>query len=159
MQIEVVDADFAILPSAILTPWALVFLDQKALFNSSHPDRPKWTYENQTLHFDRKVTGTLRILCPTTDTWNGAVLRVDYTQRGTHEQQADAYGVCRPVIVSLPQKGFVRIAADLTSFEYVAGIDATGTDAFVYKLVAPDGQESEPACAYVTIDTGTGGIS
>lgn len=143
--------------------WVDVYLDGFRLFNSTLDfDQSYQTYElnGRDIVFKTPVTGQLQII--SYRPWEYVMPEANYIRvnnvQGAKTKARNPGDLftgtfCEPLILTLPQNGFVRLTDDHQDLVYVPESNFEGYDAFSYSVITERGQLADPKCVYVKIGT------
>lgn len=141
--------------------WVDVYLDGFRLFNSTLDfDQSYQAYElsGRELTFKTPVTGQLQIF--SYNPWEFVMPEANYIRvnnvQGAKTKARNPGDLftgtfCEPLILTLPQNGFVRLTDDHQDLVYVPNSNFEGYDAFSYSVITERGQLADPKCVYVKI--------
>lgn len=141
--------------------WVEVYVDGFRLHNSTLDfDETYQAYEldGNNINFKTPVTGQIEVY--SYEPWTYVMPEANYIRvnnvqgaktRARNPGELFTGTFCEPLILTLPQNGYVRLTDDHQDLVYVPNSNFEGYDAFSYSVITERGQLADPKCVYVKI--------
>jgi hypothetical protein len=152
----------------LIKEWVEIYVNGFRLVNASYDFGI--THEDYEIIGDRIVfnnpqTGNIRIIiereatAPFLPPENIIQIRNEQGARTRASRPGDLFAAyfCKPIVLSEPQNGFVRLTDDGLNLVYCPDPDFEGFDSFAYTAISERGQIAEPKCTYIRVGNPTVG--